>query len=309
MIDFLSNKTVAIGEAMIEMAVVGDEHYRRNFAGDTFNTVWHMAQIIGEQADIGYISAVGTDALSDIFISQLQQDGIDTSGIRRIADRNMGLYLIELNDAERNFHYWRNHSAARLLADDTDWLDHALSGVGLIHFSGITLAILAPDARSRLLDALKKASANGAVISFDPNIRHKLWSSADEIRDTISAFLEITDIAVPSFDDEVSLWGDASSQETIKRFNAAGVQEIVVKNGAGAITALSQEKIITVDTPRVQNICDTSGAGDAFNSGYLAARLKGHDAVSAIGFGQQISAEVIQHFGARIPKTSVPKMK
>lgn len=45
MLDFANKRVLSIGKAMIEMAVVGDETYRRSFAGDTFNTAWHMSQI------------------------------------------------------------------------------------------------------------------------------------------------------------------------------------------------------------------------------------------------------------------------
>jgi len=142
MIDFRSNRTVALGEAMIEMAETGEGIYRKGFAGDTFNTAWHMAQIPDAELPVRFVTKVGTDRLSAAFVTGLQADGLDTSGIARVADRTMGLYMIELDGTERSFHYWRNSSAARLLAEDEKWLAKSLQGTGLIHVSGITLAIL-----------------------------------------------------------------------------------------------------------------------------------------------------------------------
>ncbi|CAN0605277.1 unnamed protein product, partial [Ectocarpus sp. 12 AP-2014] len=109
------------------------------------------------------------------------------------------------------------------------------------------------------------------------------------------------------FDDEAALWGDVSPEMTIERLKDAGVSEIVIKNGAGPVIATSDAKDISVDTPAVSGIRDTSGAGDAFNAGYLAARLIGTDQIDAIKDGQLMSSEVIQHFGARIPNTHIPK--
>ena len=302
MLTFASRKSVAIGEAMIEMALLGADTYKRGFAGDTFNTAWHMAQIFGGDRSVGFVSKVGTDNVSEAFVEQLDRDGLDLAGIGRVPDRTMGLYMIDLDGVERSFQYWRHQSAARLLADDPDWLAGAIDGAGLIHLSGITLAILSSAARDRLWDVLVDARSRGARLSFDPNLRPRLWSSEDEIRTTMSRFNGIADIALPSFDDERHLWGDSAPEMTLARLRTAGVKEIVVKNGAGAVMALSSNRQVKLETPEVTGVRDTSGAGDAFNAGYLAARLIGQDQVAAITCGQKISAEVIRHFGARIPK-------
>ncbi|AXI48571.1 2-dehydro-3-deoxygluconokinase [Sulfitobacter sp. SK012] len=308
MLTFNSPKVVSIGEAMVEMAVVGDNQYRRDFAGDTYNTAWHIAQVLGDKSEVSFVTCVGTDTMSDRFLEQIKEDGLDTSAIRRVADRNMGLYLIELDGVERSFHYWRNASSAKLLADDQDWLDAVIKGAGLIHISGITLAILSPVARARLLNALTKARHNGARVSFDPNIRPKLWASTQEMHQTVSDFLKVTDIALPSFDDEQNLWGDGSPAMTISRIAAAGVTEIVIKNGEDPVSVLSAGQNFTIETPAIAGIRDTTGAGDAFNAGYLAARLRGQAPEDAVAWGQKSSGEVICHFGARIPKGHDPKL-
>ena len=298
---FPNKHVVAIGEVMLELAPVGDGLFRRGYAGDTFNTVWHMAQLLGPQATVGYVSRVGTDTLSDGFVQELAADGLETTGISRDPARTMGLYLIELDGVERRFHYWRENAAARRLADDPDRLAQAVHGAGLIHLSGITLAILAPEARSTLFAVLTKARDAGAMISFDPNIRPRLWASATDIRDTITRMLALTDIALPSFDDEATHFGDASPVATIARMQAAGVAEVVVKDGAGSLHFLSGGQTGTLDTPPVGDIRDTTGAGDAFNAGYLSARLTGSPPAQAIRLGQSLSALVLRHYGARAP--------
>ena len=86
--------------------------------------------------------------------------GVETDRIRDVPGRRPGLYAITLKKAERAFTYWRGESAARLLADDAAWLKRALSGAEMLYFSGITLAILAPAARRRLL-ARARGTAKG----------------------------------------------------------------------------------------------------------------------------------------------------
>lgn len=302
MLEFNTGKAVAIGEAMIEMAPVDGGTYMRGFAGDTFNTIWHLAYLLNGNRVAGYVTKVGQDQLSDLFVAGLAEDGLDTSTIGRDPSRTMGLYLIELDGVERSFHYWRKNSAACGIADDPTWLKSALDGTSLIHLSGITVAILSPDGRRTLLEALMTARSNGARVSFDPNIRPKLWSSPQEIRSTLAEFMEVADIAVPSYDDEKTHWGDTSPEVTVSRYVEAGVAEVVVKNGSNDVLIHADGQHISIETPPVSGIRDTSGAGDAFNAGYLSARLNGEAPVEAVRKGQKVAGEVIRHFGARIPK-------
>ena len=301
-------KICAIGEVMIEMAPLGGAQYQRGFAGDTFNTLWHMAQILGPRARAGYVTKVGTDALSDDFVEMLTTDGLDPTATGRDPERTMGLYLIALKDAERSFHYWRAQSAAKQLAADPAWLAQQVAGADLIHVSGITVAILSPDDRASLLQTLSQARRNGSLVSFDPNIRPALWASQDEIRTTLAEYLAETDIALPSFDDETTHWGDATPQATRRRFLEAGVTHVLVKNGSDPVVAHVNGKDLEISTPKATGIIDTSGAGDAFNAGFLSAFLSGAQAEDAIRSGQRVSAEVIRHLGARIPKEKIPSV-
>jgi 2-dehydro-3-deoxygluconokinase len=309
MLDFNSLNSVSVGEAMVELAPVGEGTYRRGFAGDTFNTAWHMGQALQGRASVGFATRVGQDRISDAFVSELAADGLDVSVIGRDPVRGMGLYMIQLDGVERSFHYWRDTSAARGLAADADALSRAFARVGLIHLSGITLAILPAADRGNLFTALALARTNGARVSFDPNIRPRLWASMDEVRQVIPQMLALTDIALPSFDDETLVWGDADPQATIARMAAAGVAEVSVKDGAGPVAVYSGGVIQTLATPAVQGIVDTTGAGDGFNAGYLSARLLGQTPESAVAAGQRFSGQVIRHFGARLPKTAVPSLQ
>jgi 2-dehydro-3-deoxygluconokinase len=295
----------AIGEAMVEMAPVGDGLYRRGFAGDTFNTVWHMAQWLGRRAEVGMVTRLGTDRISDAFLAEMLSDGMVLDGVSRDPDRGMGLYLIHLNGVERGFHYWRDTSAARRLADDRDVLAEAVRGAGLVHLSGITLAILPDAGRAALFSVLVDYRAAGGVVSFDPNIRMRLWPSLDTMRGVIGQMLALTDIALPSLDDERSHFGDRDAGAVVARMTAAGVGEVVVKDGAGAVTISAGGVVAQVETPPVAGIRDTTGAGDAFNAGYLAGRVVGLEAEACVRAGQRLAGLVLHYPGARATREAV----
>jgi 2-dehydro-3-deoxygluconokinase len=299
----------AIGEAMVEMAPVGAGQYRRGFAGDTFNTAWHLAQWLGAAAEVGMVTRVGQDALSDAFVAEMAADGMILSGVSRDPSRHMGLYMIQLDGVERSFHYWRDTSAARHLADDGAVLARALAGVGLAHLSGITLAILSPAARETLFSVLAGFREKGGVVSFDPNIRPRLWTSRTEMQETITRMLGGCDIALPSLDDERAHFGDPDADAVVARMTSLGVTEIVVKDGAGPVTICDGGVTDVFPTPPLTRIVDTTGAGDAFNAGYLAARLMGDDLARCVAAGQRMAAAVLAHHGARASKEAVAALR
>src|SRR5690606_37129689 len=100
--------------------------------------------LLGSEWSVGYVTAVGDDIYWRQMTEFIAATGIDTSAIRTSPGKRAGLYMIHQADGDRHFSYWRDTSAAKMLADDAAVLEAALSGADLIYFSGITLAILAP---------------------------------------------------------------------------------------------------------------------------------------------------------------------
>jgi len=147
----MSKSLLSIGECMVELSPTAAGDYTRGFAGDTFNTAWYARRLLPANWSVAYGSCIGTDAVSDEMAAFIADQGIDTTALRRLTDRTVGLYMISLRDGERSFSYWRGQSAAKLLADDPDWLASTLIGRSIIHFSAITLAILSPDHRRAFL--------------------------------------------------------------------------------------------------------------------------------------------------------------
>lgn len=291
---------LAIGECMVEMAPEADGRYVMGFAGDTLNTAWYARRLLPAGWRVGYLSAVGTDAVSDRMLRFFADAGIDTADVARRADRTVGLYLIELNGAERSFAYWRATSAARTLAEDGAALAAALAGARLAYVSGITLAILAEADRARLLAALAEARRDGCIIAFDPNLRPRLWPDRDVMCAAVSAAAAGADIVLPSFDDEAAHFGDPDPEVTAQRYGAAGARLVVVKDGAGAITTLAGGALARHPAAVAAAVVDTTAAGDSFNAGFLAAHLGGAGLAAAVGAGAGLAARVIGQRGALV---------
>jgi len=292
-------RVVSVGECMVELSGAGQGLWRQAFAGDTFNTAWYLRALMPQEAEVDYLTCIGQDAISTALLEFIAGAGIGTGCITRHPTRAPGLYMIDLKDGERSFTYWRDSSAARCLADDVDHLARSFHDADLIYFSGITLAILTPERREALLAALKAAPGK---VAFDSNMRLRLWSGAEEMRDWIVKGAAAADIALPSFDEEAQFFEDATPRQTAERYLEAGVAEILVKNGGADMLGRTPDGD-WLDLPcgeRIQPV-DTTGAGDSFNGGYLSARLAGLDMAGAVARGHATAARVIRHPGALIP--------
>ncbi|MEL6689006.1 MAG: sugar kinase [Pseudomonadota bacterium] len=291
---------LAIGECMAELApATADREYRLGFAGDTFNTAWYLRQLAPE-VPVGFFSGVGKDQISADLRSFMNDAGIDTSSLLEVPDRTLGLYMISLVDGERSFAYWRGQSAARCLADDEAALEAAVAGADFVFFSGITLGILDAAARERFFAKLAAARAAGATIAFDPNLRPRLWASTDEMTTAIMDGAVVSDVVLPSYEDEADWFGDASPSATADRYANAGATTIVVKNGAAAVEYLADGERGQVAVKALSSVVDTTAAGDSFNAGVFAGLAKGDSLPEAIAQGCALARHVVQGKGALV---------
>ena len=293
-------RVLAIGECMAELAPTeraGD--YRLGFAGDTFNTAWYLARCAPD-VQVSYLTAVGDDPISQNMLTFMSASGIDSRFAQVSGGKTVGLYLISLDHGERSFSYWRGQSAAKTLADNPAALGDAMARSDIIYYSGITLAILAPEGRATLLGALRKARAAGKTIAFDPNLRPKLWASDSEMTRAIMQGAAVSDIILPSYEDEAEWFNDTSPQATAERYLAAGAMTVVVKNGVGPVSYADGEFRGDVAVTPVERPVDTTAAGDSFNAGFFARHAAGDNIVDAIAHACALSRAVVQRRGALV---------
>ena len=297
---------VSVGECMIEFSRETPSSWRMGYAGDTLNCAWYFhAAAASHGWQTAFLTRLGSDPFSDQITAYLQENGIGVEWVRRESERQPGLYLIDTDDGERSFTYWRNHSAARLLADDEEYLREALLAVDAIFFSGITLAILAPDRRETLLGALQDARRAGKTVIFDPNIREKLWEERSAITAAIMLAAAVSSTVLPSLEDEQRLFGDPSLEACAKRYADAGVDEVVIKNGGEDICVALHGAVQRIPLSKAVEVLDTTGAGDSFNGAYLAARLNGVEIVEAVHRAHAVASRVIGCHGALMPMDKI----
>ncbi|MFC0228725.1 sugar kinase [Serratia aquatilis] len=310
----MNRKNLAvIGECMIELSQKGAD-LSRGFGGDTLNTAVYIARQVPEQElSVHYVTALGTDSFSREMLQTWQQEQVKTDLTQQLENKLPGLYVIETDETgERTFYYWRNDAAARYWLDSpqAESLCAQLAQFDYIYLSGISVAILNPSSREKLLNLLRQCRAHGGKVIFDNNYRPRLWQNRDETQQAYRDILSCTDIAFLTLDDEDLLWGKQPVEQVVNRTRDFGVSEIVIKRGADSCLVFSADGAIH-DVPAVklpkEKVIDTTAAGDSFSAGYLAVRLTGGDETSAAKRGHLTASTVIQYRGAIIPRDAMPK--
>ncbi len=296
------HKIACIGEVMIELVTQGATGAQVGVAGDSYNTAVYLARALGPAARVSYVTALGTDSFSGRILAHMAHHGIAADHVERRADKMPGLYAIETDDTgERSFAYWRSDSAARTLFAEpcTVGLDR-LKEFDLVLLTGISMAILPAEMRQSLLRALDDYRAGGGRLAYDSNHRPRLWEDADTAREVNAACWRRADIALPSVDDEMAIFGDRSEAEAVARLRGYGCRDGALKRGAKGPLALDPDVPEQTFAPAAK-VVDTTAAGDSFNAGYLAARLAGQSVSDAMRAAHDLASHVIGHRGAIVP--------
>jgi 2-dehydro-3-deoxygluconokinase len=284
-------RVVCIGECMVELRPEEPGRFALGFAGDVYNTAVQLKRRAPE-IEVQFLTVTGDDGLSGQMREAWRAEGLDPALAFQGAG-TPGLYLIELVQGERRFHYWRSASPAR------QWLSalvsaggvEVLSGADLVYLSGISLAILPEADQPIALELLAAARGRFGRLAFDPNVRERLWPSMERAREVIGGAAQFADIVLPSADDLQALgW----SEDDLPG-------EAVVTAGADGCRLRVGAAWRALPAPST-SVRDTSGAGDSFNAAYLAARLRGEGPLAAAQAGLALAAQIVGQLGALPPR-------
>jgi 2-dehydro-3-deoxygluconokinase len=297
-------KIACIGEAMVEL-VLGKvaKTAELGFAGDTLNTAIYLRRAL-PAAEVAFVSVIGCDGLSDRMLAMIASEGVSTRLLARHPDRLPGIYSISTDAAgERSFSYWRDRSAARtLFQPESGVAFDALDSFDVVYLSAISLAILPPEIRVALFDWIDGFRQRGGRFAFDSNYRPRLWATRDEARLAVEQAWRRCDIALPSADDEMALFGDPDTTAVRHRLRGWGVLRGALKCSAAGPLSLGPSVVCTFGA--ADRVVDTTAAGDSFNAGYLAAHLSGATEAEALQRGHAFARLVIGHPGAIVPKAA-----
>jgi 2-dehydro-3-deoxygluconokinase len=292
-------RIVCVGEAMVELAPHPGGGWDVGYGGDTLNQALHLARF---GYDTAYMTVLGNDPFAPRMQGAWAREGLDPSLLLKDEHRTTGLYAISIDErGERHFSYWRSDSAARTLFDHPE-INRAVTQAAeadALVYSLISLAILPEHGRETLIGLARDVRRRGGKVAFDGNYRPVLWESVETARTWRDRAAAEADFGLPTLDDERALADATDADAVAAHWEGAGCGEVIVKLG-GKGCRLPGGAIVPPAT--LLKPVDSSGAGDAFSAGYLAARLSGASPEEAARRGHDLAGWTVMRSGAIPPR-------
>lgn len=266
---------VTLGETMVMFhpetkgALRYVHSFTKTIAGAESNVAIALARL-GHSA--GWFSKIGDDEFGRYIILSIRGEGVDVSRVTKSKTHSTGLLFKErFAHVNPNVYYYRKDSAASTLSQedlDPDYIRKAK----ILHLSGITPA-LSESSQKTVFKAIEIAKENKIKISFDPNIRLKLWS-LQEAKGVLLDIAKQADIIFPGIDEGKMLLGTENPKKIAEHFQKMGCERIAIKLGAKGCYVVHKEEAHFVEGYPVESLEDTVGAGDGFAAGFLAGVLR-----------------------------------
>lgn len=288
---------VTLGEALVCFAAVdGLLHdatlFERSFGGAEANTAIGLARLGDE---VTWISRVSADGVGDHIVGVLARQGVDVSRVTRSETAQTGLIVKERpTPHESRWTYYRSESAATELTPEHLDRDR-VAEARVLHVTGITMSI-GDGPRDLALEAVRVARAAGTLVTFDPNFRPQLVSEDDARAMFLAVVPAVDHLLCNDFEAEL-ITGIADPAEAVRELAAIGPSVVLIKRGARGVTALVDGVLTERAAEFAPNPVDPTGAGDAFNAGWIHGVLHDLPVAARLGLAAFVAAQVVQHPG------------
>ena len=304
---------ISFGEPLIEFSAIDEaplsevKQFKRGYGGDTSNFVIAVSRLGGRS---GYLTRLGDDEFAESFLKLWTKEGVDTRHIVKDATAYTGMYFIARMGQKHYFTYLRQNSAASRMTPDFLPADY-IRQARLLHLSGISQCI-STSACDTVFSAIAIAKEAKVKISYDPNLRLKLWP-LHRAKAIIHQTVSMADIFLPSIEDAQALTGKNSDEEILQQYLELGPEVVVLKLGTEGSLLATREKTEGGHRLHVQKFepykvdsKDMTGAGDTFDGAFVVGYLAGWPFERCMHFANAAAALTTTELGA---VSSIPRLK
>jgi len=285
---------LCLGEALIEFNQIPDDTnntYRSGFGGDTSNTAVAVAR---QETSSGFLSKVGNDPFGIKLLELWKREGVDCTYVLQHPEFPTGIYFVTHDENGHHFSYYRKGSAASQMTPEDVTAD-VVSQSKVLHLSAITQAISASSCETAFA-AIHQARKSGVKISYDTNLRLKLWP-LNQARDVINQVVPMCDVLLPSLDDVTSLTGLQEPKKIIDYYLKLGAKLVVLKQGEQGVLVADGHNESCISGHAVKTI-DATGAGDTFDGAFLSEWIRSNAPFKAAEYANAAAALSTTRYGA-----------
>jgi 2-dehydro-3-deoxygluconokinase len=289
-------EVVTFGETMALMlagntkGIEFSSHLNKSFGGAESNFAIALSRL---DCRAGWFGRLGKDPLGRAILKAIRGEGVDVSRSELTDEAPTGFMLRETVAGQTSVYYYRRGSAASKMG--AEHLDESyIAQARILHITGITCAI-SETAREAVLEAVRIAKRNNVLVSFDPNLRLKLWS-AQEAKKVLLPIAEEADYFLPGLDELKLLYETDNEAEIFARLKELKAVS-VVKGGHDETLLVEGGEVTALPYVKVERVIDPVGAGDGFCAGFIAGLLKGYGHTESVRLGNLIGALAIQTEG------------
>jgi sugar/nucleoside kinase (ribokinase family) len=291
---------ITLGETMTafaahEVGALADaQTFTRIAAGAETNVGVGLARL---GLKVAWVSRLGRDSFGDYILARVGGEGVDCSAVVIDPGRPTGFMLKSRAPEGQDpvVEYFRRGSAASALSI-ADFDEARFLAARHLHVTGITPA-LSPGAAELVEHSMRFMRGAGRTVSFDPNLRPKLWPSREVMAGHLNRLAGLADWVLPGLAEGRTLTGLQTPAEIAAFYLARGAKGVVVKLGAEGAYWHTADAQGTVPGVKVEKVVDTVGAGDGFAVGVISGRLEGMDWPAAVARGNWIGAQAVQVVG------------
>lgn len=285
---------ITIGDALITMDPFTKgplrfvSTFERKVGGAELNVAIGCARL---GLKTGWISRLGKDEFGRYIRNYVRGEGIDASQVEFVEGYPTSIYFKEIFDAERiNSYYYRDNSPTNSFTVE-DINEDYIQNTKVVHISGVFSAINDTN-REVVLQLLKLAKKNNVLVTFDPNIRLKLWT-AKQARDCLLTYLPYVDVLLTGEDEAELLLGTSDLTELVDEVKQYSISHIVLKKGKAGAVGFRDNQIVNSPAIAPTTIVDTIGAGDGFAAGYIYSLINKWSLEKSLHFANAVASYVI----------------
>ena len=289
---------ICVGEVVIDFigheintSINKTKDYHRFLGGSPTNVAVNASRI-GLKPIL--VASCGQDGLGDYIVKKLKSNNLDVSYIKKINDLPTSIILVSKSTETPDFIPYRQ-ADCDITIDQLP--DEMIQKARIFHTT--CFALSKDPARQTILNRAKRAKEFGLKLSIDLNYSERIWPNREDAKKVIKDYLKNDPLLKISEDDCFRFFEEVKSENFIfDYFHNLGVPTICLTKGKnGVVVSDIHEGLFFQEAEFIQEVKDTTGAGDAFWTGFLYAQIKNKNIKNSISIAQKLASLKLQSVG------------